>query len=160
MYTPKGKRVAQTSQYPPGWHPTAAVATKPKSEKPKTQPSDKSKPPPSEKPKPQQVEKIKTKDKKAEAAKAKAITVSDVSEKLQDATISPATDPTIEISKKLKRLRKRLRESEQLEEKCKTGDVTNPDQLEKIARRKEFEEEIEQLEAERLKLRDFRELKT
>lgn len=68
-----------------------------------------------------------------------------------------SSDPTVEISKKLKRLRRRLRESEQLEEKIKAGEVEiNADQLGKSARRKELEDEIEQLEADRLKLRQLK----
>lgn len=67
-------------------------------------------------------------------------------------------DPTVELSKKLKRLRRRLRESEILAEKMESGEITNPekDQLEKISRRKDFEDEIEQLEAERLKMRQLK----
>lgn len=39
-----------------------------------------------------------------------------------------------------------------------SGEITNPekDQLEKISRRKDFEDEIEQLEAERLKMRQLK----
>lgn len=158
MYTPKGKRVqAQTSQYPPGWHPAAAAAQtnvpKPRTEKPKPTQNEKPKSQQGDKPKPQQPEKAK---KKPEAAKPDP--VEEVSEKLQSVAVSSvASDPTIEISKKLKRLRRRLRESEQLEEKLKTGgEAPNADQLEKIARRKEFEDEIEQLEAERLLQRKLR----
>lgn len=64
----------------------------------------------------------------------------------------------MELSKKLKRLRRRLRESEILAEKMESGEITNPekDQLEKISRRKDFEDEIEQLEAERLKMRQLK----
>ena len=136
-YTPKAKRVAQ-STYPPGWHPTEATVSKNKAEKPKPPISDK----------------VKIKEKK-EVIKDKV--VEDLSEKLQDISVSSA-DPTIEISKKLKRLRKRLRESELIDDKIKAGDVAsvNASQLEKSARRKEFEEEIEQLEAERLKLRQHK----
>lgn len=108
-----------------------------------------------DKPKPATGEKIKIKEKKESA---KVDVVKEMSEKLQDIALS--TDPTIEISKKLKRLRKRLRESELLDEKIKAGEVTNADQLEKSARRREFEEEIEQLEAERLKLRQIKTSKT
>lgn len=173
LYTPKGKRVqAQTSQYPPGWHPAAAAAQtnvakprtekpkptqseKPKSQqpdKPKSQPADKAKSQAADKPKPPQQEKPK---KKLEVAKFSA---EEVSEKLRNLAVSSAaSDPTIEISKKLKRLRRRLREAEQLDEKLKTGAETpNADQLEKIARRKEFEDEIEQLEAEREQLRKLK----
>lgn len=83
--------------------------------------------------------------------------VDEISEKLQDITVS-SDDPTIELSKKLKRLRKRLRESELIDEKIKAGEAGNVNsfQLEKSRRRKEFEDEIEELEAERLKLRQLK----
>lgn len=98
------------------------------------------------------MDKIKVKEKK-ETVKAKQ--VDDISGKLSEISLSSSdADPTVEISKKLKRLRKRLRESEQLDEKLQAGEsITNSDQLDKIARRQEFFEEIEKLEAERLKLR-------
>ena len=161
LYTPKGKRAAAAhSQYPPGWHPTPAASnvTKPKTEKPKAPPGEKVKQPQSDKPKPQQGDKIKIKERKAEPATKVDPVVEEISKKLSDVDLSSASDvdPTIEISKKLKRLRRRLREAEQLEEKILSGEVTNSDQLEKISRRKEFEEEIEQLESERLKLRQLK----
>lgn len=142
LYTPKGKRAAASnSGYPPGYFPSpSTTATKTKTEKPKP-----------EKP-PAGVDKIKAKEKK-ETVKAKQ--VDDISGKLSEISLSSGdADPTVEISKKLKRLRKRLRESEQLDEKLQAGEsITNSDQLDKIARRQEFFEEIEKLEAERLKLR-------
>lgn len=166
LYTPKGKRnLAQPSQYPPGWHPSVAASTttttKTKAQKPKPPaavektnsqaieklkaPADKSK---------QTAEKSKIKEKKDVAPKADP--VDDINEKLQDASI----DPTVEISKRLKRLRRRLRESEQLEEKINlartAGEPTNPDQIEKCSRRKELEDEINQLEDERNKLRQLK----
>jgi hypothetical protein len=63
-------------------------------------------------------------------------------------------DLTIEISKKLKRIRRKLRDSEQLDEKIKSGEI-NADkvQLEKVSRIPELEKEIEKLESERLLLR-------
>lgn len=65
----------------------------------------------------------------------------DLSEKLQDKLQISSADPTIEMSKKLKRIRRKLREVEILDEKIKTGEITaEKDQLEKIARRKKFEE--------------------
>lgn len=172
LYTPKGKRVqAQSSQYPPGWNPAAAAAQsnvpkprteKPKptqNEKPKLQQPEKPKVKQADKPKPQQADKPKPQQpakKKPEVAKPDR--VEEVSEKLKNVAVSSvASDPTIEISKKLKRLRRRLREAEQLEEKLKSGAETpNADQLDKIARRKEFEDEIEQLEAEREQLRKLK----
>lgn len=148
MYTPKGKRAqTATSQYPPGWHPQTTPASSTSTNKVKI-----------DKPKPAVVEKTKNKEKKSETAKAN--TVTEISEKIQDVKIDATlnNDPTVELSKKLKRLRRRLRESEILAEKVESGEITNleKDQLEKISRRKEFEEEIEQLEAERLKMRQLK----
>jgi partner of Y14 and mago protein len=70
-------------------------------------------------------------------------------------------DPTVEISKKLKRLRKRLREIELLQEKIMSGEIKNPekDQLEKVERRDEIYIEIQTLEEERKKIHDTRENK-
>lgn len=70
---------------------------------------------------------------------------------------SDRSDPTIEISKKLKRLRKKLRDSEQLNDKIKSGEVVAEKvQLDKIARIVALEKEIEELEEERLKLRSVK----
>lgn len=167
LYTPKGKRqLAAASPYPPvshiesskfdkldpsiffkGWHPTAATAstaTKNKSDKPKPA-----------------VDKIKIKEKK-DARRAND--VDSITEKVQAVKLVPQAsasidaDPTIELSKKLKRLRRKLRESEILAEKIKSGEVINPekDQIEKLENCKKFEKEIEKLEAERLKMRQLK----
>ncbi len=55
-----------------------------------------------------------------------------------------ATDP----AKKLRNLRKKLRDIEALERKLEDGEVTNPEpeQLEKVARKEKVEEEIAELE--------------
>lgn len=60
-------------------------------------------------------------------------------------------EDVIEISKRLKRLRRRLRELEILEEKINSGEIAKPqkDQLEKISRRGELVKEIEELEKTR-----------
>lgn len=162
LYTPKGKRnLAQPSTgYPPGWHPSAATSattSKAKAQKPKVVAAERTssqaieKPKvPAHKPQPQTAEKSK-KEKKDVASKADP--VEEINEKLQDASL---IDPTIEISKRLKRLRRRLRESEQLEEKIKSGEMTNSDQLEKCSRKTEIEDEINQLEDERNKLRQLK----
>ncbi len=57
---------------------------------------------------------------------------------------SSATDP----AKKLKNLKKKLRDTELLEEKIKSGELKNPDkdQLEKIKRKQEVIKEIKDLE--------------
>lgn len=120
-----------------GWHPTAAASAGNKSK------ADKQ-------PKPQQVNsasnadkiKIKVKKEAAKPAPSKVDTkVEEISEKLQE-KLQISEDPTIELSKKLKRIRKKLREVEILDEKIKAGEITEPekDQLEKISRRKKFEE--------------------
>jgi partner of Y14 and mago len=82
---------------------------------------------------------------KKEASKPappKETKVEEISEKLQDKLQISGDDPTIELSKKLKRIRRKLREVEILDEKIKAGEITAPekDQLEKISRRKMFEE--------------------
>lgn len=84
--------------------------------------------------------------------------VLEVTKKLDKIEIASDTnDPTIEISKKLKRLRKKLRDSEQLNDKIKSGEVTaDKVQLDKIARINDLLKEIEELESERLKLRSVK----
>lgn len=70
-------------------------------------------------------------------------------------------DPTIEISKKLKRLRKRLREIDLLHDKIKSGEIQNPekDQLEKVERKPELLAEIQNLEDQRKKIHESRDNK-
>lgn len=60
------------------------------------------------------------------------------------AQTNQATDP----AKRLKNLKKRLREVEALEEKLKKGEITKPEaeQLAKIQRKKDLLMEIHQLE--------------
>ncbi|KAM5180162.1 partner of Y14 and mago [Mantella aurantiaca] len=57
-------------------------------------------------------------------------------------------DPAAEKAKKLKNLRKKLRQVEDLQQKIDCGEIKQPskEQLEKLARRKALEEEIEDLE--------------
>ncbi len=61
-----------------------------------------------------------------------------------NAGVSASTDP----AKKLKNLKKKLRDTEVLEEKIKKGELKNPDkdQLEKIKRKKDVLKEIQELE--------------
>lgn len=103
----------------------------------------------------------------------------EISENLKEKLQISTADPTIEISKKLKRIRRKLREVEILDEKIQAGEIApEKDQLEKIARRKKFEEvnfyqqyflvlfyhtkffkfsqEINELEKEREKLRKLK----
>lgn len=55
---------------------------------------------------------------------------------------------TAEKAKKLKNLRKKLRQVEDLQQKIDCGEIKQPskEQLEKLARRKALEEELEDLE--------------
>ncbi|KAM9321368.1 partner of Y14 and mago [Gastrophryne carolinensis] len=57
-------------------------------------------------------------------------------------------NPAAEKAKKLKNLRKKLRQVEELQQKIDSGEIKEPskEQLEKLARRKALEEEIEDLE--------------
>ncbi|KXJ28879.1 Partner of Y14 and mago [Exaiptasia diaphana] len=58
------------------------------------------------------------------------------------------SDPNEVKQKKLKNLKKKLRQIEELQSKIDSGEVTKPEanQLEKLAKRTEFEEEIRALE--------------
>ncbi|XP_028711286.1 partner of Y14 and mago isoform X3 [Peromyscus leucopus] len=63
---------------------------------------------------------------------------------------SDAADPaaTTEKAKKMKSLRKKLRQVEELQQRIQAGEVSQPsrEQLEKLARRRALEEELEDLE--------------
>ncbi|XP_022090724.1 partner of Y14 and mago-like [Acanthaster planci] len=88
----------------------------------------------------------------------------DISQKLADVSLSPAltagdTDaatqrtgraPSAPPDKRAKTLRKKLRQMEELQAKIDSGELASPskDQLEKLARRAEVEEELEKLIAE------------
>lgn len=63
--------------------------------------------------------------------------------------ISNTIKTTTEPQKRLKNLRKKIREIEVLEEKIKTGALKNPDKeiLDKVARKTEISKEIKRLEA-------------
>ncbi|XP_012262902.2 partner of Y14 and mago isoform X1 [Athalia rosae] len=69
-------------------------------------------------------------------------------DKNSGSTANQSTDP----AKRLKNLRKKLREIETLEQKLKGGELKNPEKeiLDKISRKSEVEEEIEELEARQL----------
>lgn len=78
----------------------------------------------------------------------------------QLAEASIGIDPTIEISKKLKRLRKKVRDTEILEEKIKNGQIkAEKDQLDKISRKSELLQEIQSLEEQRKKIHEMRDNK-
>ena len=78
-------------------------------------------------------------------------TVEELSLKFDGASL----DPTIELSKKLKRLRRRVRDTEILEEKIETGElVPEKDQLEKLSRKGELLDEIRELEEQRKQMKE------
>ncbi|XP_072264528.1 partner of Y14 and mago [Pyxicephalus adspersus] len=79
----------------------------------------------------------------------------EVRQELEKANISETTEdktsnenPAAEKAKKLKNLRKKLRQVEELQQKIDCGEIKQPskEQQEKLARRKALEEEIEDLE--------------
>lgn len=86
-----------------------------------------------------------TKKESTEVVKS-ATTVDDIADSMQNSL--KIREDVVEISKRLKRLRRRLRELEILEEKITSGEIVKPqkDQLEKIQRRVDFAKEIEDLE--------------
>ncbi|XP_067643463.1 partner of Y14 and mago [Eurosta solidaginis] len=61
-----------------------------------------------------------------------------------------ADDGQLDTSKKMKKLRKKLREIETIEQRIKSGELKKPekDQLDKVKRKKEIIKEIQQLENE------------
>lgn len=66
--------------------------------------------------------------------------------------VSEATNKqisTMDPLKRLKKLRKTIREIESLESKIKNGEINNPDKemLDKVSRKSEIQQEIKQLEA-------------
>ena len=74
-----------------------------------------------------------------------------IKEKCQKGTSVPAPSTEangVDPAKKIKNLRKKLRDTEALEQKIKSGEVKNPDkdQLDKIKRKKEVVKEIQELE--------------
>lgn len=87
-------------------------------------------------------------------------TVNQITKKVEEVSISTnqsntasnlyASDPNEVKQKKLKNLRKKLRQIEELQSKIDSGEVTTPEanQLEKLAKRHEIEEEINILEQE------------
>lgn len=84
--------------------------------------------------------------------------ITKIAEQIEDKLLLQISgvDPTIELSKKLKRIRKKIREVEILEEKVNTGEITpEKDQLEKIARKKKFEEVKRKVNISRSNLTNF-----
>lgn len=76
---------------------------------------------------------------------AKQTTTNNIIKDNSNTTQKATTDP----QKRLKNLRKKVREIEVLEEKIKTGALKNPDKeiLDKVARKVEISKEIKRLEA-------------
>lgn len=160
LYTPKGKRIAQANPHPPGWHPDVAKSTTTKPQQQQQQPQR------SSAPAPVQIKKESTPVTKPPPA-IRVMTKVDEPSKINDLTEAMQNslkirDDVVELSKRLKRLRRRLRELEVLDEKIKNGEIVKPqkDQLEKITRRFEIEKEIEELEKQRedLKAQGFKQL--
>lgn len=146
LYTPKGKRAAQASAspFPPGWFPDSAKTQVDKSKK---QPSkDTSKKNPEE-----TTNRVTVK--KGNTVKINSTSVDEITESMQNSL--KIREDVVEISKRLKRLRRRLRELEVLEEKINSGEIPKPqkDQMEKIQRRGDFAKEIEELEKTREQLK-------
>jgi partner of Y14 and mago protein len=83
---------------------------------------------------------------KTDAGKAKSQSKAAASgsgmQRSTETTVTPPTDP----AKRIKNLRKRLREIESIEQKIAAGDQKlEKEQLDKVARKKEVMSEIEQL---------------
>ena len=103
----------------------------------------------------------KRKNKKTGASDSQRREVEDVTEKMQSAKVSNAVSGTAAGTvyssnpddlklKRVKNLRKKLRQIEELQAKIDSGELVNPEatQLEKLSRREEIEKELEELEAE------------
>ena len=76
----------------------------------------------------------------------KAIKSQELEEIFEDAL---EIDPLVDIYKRLKRLRRKIRDIEVLEQKLNAGEKTEKDQFEKIERKHEIMKEIHELEVER-----------
>lgn len=101
----------------------------------------------------------KRKNKKKEGSEHQRCEVEEVTEKLQSATVSRTataagtvytSNPDDLKLKRVKNLRKKLRQIEELQEKIDSGELVNPEatQLEKLSRREEIEKELSELEQE------------
>lgn len=102
----------------------------------------------------------KRKNKKKDGSDNQRCEVEEVTEKMHSAKVStaPATaagtvytsNPDDLKIKRVKNLRKKLRQIQDLQAKIDSGELVNPEatQLEKLSRRDEIEKELEELEAE------------
>lgn len=150
LYTPKGKRAAAQvkTNYPPGWHPEAAKSTKQSQHQRSKVPT----------PTNSSTATATTTAKTEPAPQINNNTscsskIDEVTEAMQNSL--KIREDVVELSKRLKRLRRRLRELDILEEKIKSGEIQKPqkDQVEKISRRAEMEKEVEELEKQREELK-------
>ncbi|XP_048218338.1 partner of Y14 and mago isoform X1 [Perognathus longimembris pacificus] len=71
-----------------------------------------------------------------------------ISQAAPTAALDPDLAATTEKAKKIKSLKKKLRQVEELQQRIQAGEVSQPskEQLEKLARRRALEEELEDLE--------------
>lgn len=103
----------------------------------------------------------KRKNKKKDTSDSQKSEVADVTERMRSANVCNAVSSTAAGTiytsnpddlkvKRVKNLRKKLRQIEELQAKIDSGELENPEatQLEKLSRREEIEKELEQLEAE------------
>lgn len=101
----------------------------------------------------------KRKSKKKDGNDSQRCEVEEVTEKMQTAKVSNAataagtvytSNPDDLKLKRVKNLRKKLRQIQDLQAKIDSGELVNPEatQLEKLSRREEIEKELEELEAE------------
>ena len=103
----------------------------------------------------------KRKNKKKGASDSQRCEVENVTEKMQSAKVSTAVSSTAAGTvytsnpddlklKRVKNLRKKLRQIEELQAKIDSGELMNPEatQLEKLSRREEIEKELEEFEVE------------
>ena len=103
----------------------------------------------------------KRKNKKKDAGDDQKCEVADVTEKMRSAKVSNivsstaagtvyTSNPDDLKEKRVKNLRKKLRQIEELQAKIDSGELANPEatQLEKLSRREEIEKELEELDDE------------
>lgn len=100
----------------------------------------------------------KRKNKKKDGNDSQSCGVTEVTEKMQSAKVSNAataagtvytSNPDDLKVKRIKNLRKKLRQIQDLQAKIDSGELVNPEatQVEKLSRREEIEKELEELEA-------------